>query len=70
MADIDKKLKQVHDENEAVERLEIEITKIRETIYEIEEKMKLLDCYVDDLDEVDRTMTVCKIVSIFKLLVY
>lgn len=61
MADIKTKLQQVHDENEALEKLETEITKIKETIYEIEEKIKLLDCYVDDLDDVDRTMTVSKI---------
>lgn len=58
MADIENKLKQVHDESEAIQKLESELSKIKETITEIEEKIRLLDLYVDDLEDVDKTMTV------------
>ncbi|GIX92590.1 nesprin-1 [Caerostris extrusa] len=57
IAEIEKKLKQVQAENEAMKELDEEVTRIQETIHKIEERIKLIDCYIDDLDTVDQTMT-------------
>ncbi|GFY40257.1 nesprin-1 [Trichonephila inaurata madagascariensis] len=57
IADIESKLKQVQEENEAMKNLEEQITVIRDKIHKIEERIKLIDCYIDDLDAVDKTMT-------------
>ncbi|CAL1291409.1 unnamed protein product [Larinioides sclopetarius] len=57
ICDIESKLKQVHEESEAMKNLEEQVTVIQEKIHTIEEKIKLIDCYIDDLDTVDQTMT-------------
>lgn len=45
-------------EKEVLKNLEEELSTIHETVKKIEEKIKLLDCYVDDLENVDKTVTV------------
>lgn len=45
-------------EKEVLKNLEEELSSIHETVKKIEEKIKLLDCYVDDLENVDKTVTV------------
>lgn len=58
LADVEKKLAMAQEEKESLKNLEQEISSIHETIKKIEEKIKLLDCYVDDLENVDKTVTV------------
>lgn len=58
LIDAEQKLELAREEKEALKNLEQEISSIHDTIQKIEEKIKLLDCYVDDLENVDKTVTV------------
>lgn len=55
---MEKKLELAEEEKEALKNLDNEISTITDTIKKIEEKIRILDCYVDDLENVDKTVTV------------